>query len=206
MQSIYEFDVGEDVSRFVCTDRDVVALLDSSVHARDLPEKLLLQEEGDEVGVTLYLDEGLLAHLHLYDPIACLDQQNISQYWVVLEGISHFLYFSYNCQYGRAVSLYEMELQAEVDKFVSSLVLLLNQQADLSGLYGSLFYNVSYDAALAPLEARRYREADHYASLYCQWLYSSFIHRRRFQSIVNELRRFYRLPHHRKTQYILSIV
>lgn len=206
LQHIYELDIDEDVSQFVCTDRNLVAALDQSASPHDIPEKLLLQQLGDEIGVTLYLDENLLDHLGDHDPIQNLNYRNQAQYWTVLEGVSHFIYFSFNCYHDRPVSLYEMELQAEVDKYVSSLFLLLGQASESRSLHGSLFENVCFNPALDAVESARYAQADHFAALYCQWLYACYVENRKFQAIVNELRRFYRLPHHRKTDYIRSLV
>ena len=37
---------------------------------------------------------------------------------LALEGVSHFLYLIWNASFDRSVTLLEMELQAEIDKFV----------------------------------------------------------------------------------------
>ncbi len=205
LQSIYELDIEHDVSHFVCSDRDLVAQLDRSRHARELPEKLLLCQDGDTVAVTLYLDAGLLAGLAGDDPLDSLHAGNLAAYWAALEGISHFIYFAWNSRHDRPVSLLEMELQAEVDKFITSLFLLTSQRHQFSDLHASLFSGVSFDPRLSAEEHTRYRLANEYAAWYCAWLYRNFVDRGRHHALTREIRRFYRLPHTRKTRYIDSL-
>ncbi len=202
LQEIYELDIGHDINQFVCTDRALIALLDASVNARDIPEKLLLRQEGDTVDVTLYLDAALLSHLAVHDPVQYLHAGNLAQYWITLEGISHFIYFAWNSHYDRPVSLFEMELQAEVDKYITSLFWLTSQHKAIDTLHASLFADVQFDAQLSPGEHERYRLANEYAAWYCAWLQRTYIERGQSRAITNEVRRFYRLPHTRKTRYI----
>jgi len=202
LQDIYELDMEHDIDQFVCTDRDLVEILDTSFNPRNVSEKLLLRQHGDTVDVTLYLDAQMLNFLALHDPLRYLHPGNLSQYWSALEGISHFTYFAWNTGFDRPVSLLEMELQAEVDKFITSLYLLTSQRHATDRLHGYLFANVRFDSNLSAGEHGRYRVANEYAAWYCAWLYRTYVNRGQSRAITNEIRRFYRLPHTRKTQYI----
>ena len=49
-----------------------------------------------------------------------LDGENLADFWSALEGVSHFTYYAWNAARDKSVSLFELELQAEVDKFVTT--------------------------------------------------------------------------------------
>ena len=53
-----------------------------------------------------------------------LNENNVADYWTALEGVSHFTYYAWNAARDKPVSLFELELQAEVDKFVTTGILL----------------------------------------------------------------------------------
>ncbi len=54
--------------------------------------------------------------------------------WTALEGVSHFVYLAWNAGHDKPVSLLELEMQAEVDKYVGSYWLMRRQlPGSLSG-------------------------------------------------------------------------
>src|SRR5437762_13493477 len=61
------------------------------------------------------------------DPLRRLHAGNLADCWTALEGVSHFLYLAWNAGHDRPVSLLELEMQAEVDKYVVSYWLLRRQ-------------------------------------------------------------------------------
>ena len=63
------------------------------------------------------------------DPLEALDEGNLADYCTALEGVSHFHYLVWSLARGRNVSLLELELQAEVDKYASAVALLTRQRA-----------------------------------------------------------------------------
>src|SRR4029079_12506089 len=86
--------------------------------ARAPREQLLLRESGGELGMALFVDDAALANLERHDPAARLDDRNFTDFCLAIEGVSHFVYVALAAARERAVSQLELELQAEVDKFV----------------------------------------------------------------------------------------
>jgi len=89
----------------------------------------------------------------------------------------------------------EMELQAEIDKFVM-LVLCLekqNRRAAPGKLRQILFETANYHRELDESERQRYRDASYFAEKYCWQLESDYLNKRGRQQLLQELRQFYRL-------------
>lgn len=203
LATIYDVPLGDDVAEFLLTDRTQLppALQDSGTD-----EQVLVAEDGDTLWVNVFLAPEVLQRLSCADPFEALHGGNISDYWTALEGVSHFLYLAWNAAYDRPVTLVELELQAEIDKYVCSLWLLRaqNPQRFPAELHHVLFDCARVDAGLAGDKLELYRRANHYASRFCRRL------ARTLQpsggaaraDAVAELRRFYRLDHRRKFRHI----
>src|SRR6202008_3895610 len=80
-----------------------------------------------EIAMSLYLDPELLERLGRADPMERLHDGNVAGYWTALEGVSLFLYLAWNAGHDKPVSLLELEMQAEVDKYVASYWLMRRQ-------------------------------------------------------------------------------
>lgn len=191
------------VDQFLTTDADLACRLDDGTSARESLEKLLLREEEDGVAVALYIDAATMAVLSDNDPLRSLNEGNLGEFLTVLEGVSHFLYLIWNARHGRSVSLFELELQAEVDKFAVAALLLARQQRFRVpwDLHERLFATPIYDDRLDRNERRRYHAANDYAARYCARLRRECLQERRI-SLVRELRRFYRLTSRHKLEHI----
>lgn len=204
LEAIYAIELQYRVHDFVIDDPQLVSLLDNSPNARDIPEKLLIHQDGDNVDIALYLDSQLIKRLEQNDPTEQLHNHNIHDFWLALEGISHFLYFSWNVSYERQVSLLELELQAEVDKFILAALLMEKQlQGRIpQGLHYHLFQNADFDDRLNEEELTRYRDANYFAGKFCLHINDRFLKKRDFGQLMNELRRFYRLNQQHKIRAI----
>ena len=207
LERIYEVKVDEDVDQFLITEAALARHYDRGPSARDTPEKLLVHQESETLNLALYLDEALMERLHADDPTQHLHDGNLGTFWTVLEGISHFLYLVWNAGHGRSVTLFELELQAEVDKFVVAALLIGRQCGGRipSALHPRLFARPVFDSNLDHATLIRYHRANHYASRYCALLQEHFLKRRRGAGIFNELRRFYRLMHRKKLDRIRTL-
>jgi hypothetical protein len=205
LERIYEIDVSVDcdVDRFLITDSELAVTLDNGPRARGIPEKLLVQEQADELHVSLYLDPAVIEVLSSNDPIRSLNDGNLAAFWSALEGVSHFLYLIWNARHGRSISLFELELQAEVDKFVAALFLLAQQRRlhVPREIHERLFASPVFDVRLDEGEQRRYRHANHFAGLYCGRLRRRYLVNRG-AGLMKDLRRFYRLTHRHKLDHI----
>lgn len=204
LEAIYAIELQHRVHDFVIDDPHLASLIDNSPNARDIPEKLLIHQDGENVDIALYLDSELIKRLEENDPTEKLHNHNIHDFWLALEGISHFLYFTWNVEYERPVSLLELELQAEVDKFILAALLLEKQFNGYipQGLHYHLFENAGFDARLDEQELIRYRDANYFAGKFCLHIKERFLRHRHYEPLINELRRFYRLNHHNKIQAI----
>src|SRR5579862_4674963 len=212
---IYDVSIAHDVYDFLVTDR---GHLPQEARAGASDEQLIVAEPhagSDEVGLALYLDPELLERLAREDPLVRLHAGNVADWWTALEGVSHFLYLAWNAAHDKPVSLLELEMQAEVDKYVASYWLLRRQSpghfpAELSRV---LFARSHVDPTLPAERAAVYREASRYAEKFCRRIERKLSHRlsqRRLRrgrnggdgEVLAELRRFYRLTHSRKRALI----
>jgi hypothetical protein len=200
LHELYALDVGYAVSDFLITDRHLARCLDSG--GRNVDEKLLIAEADGEADVALYLEHELLERLDRHDPLRKLDGDNLADFWAALEGVSHFTYYAWNAARDKTVSLFELELQAEVDKFVTTGMLLREQTGrEPSGLHAWLFDSPTLAAELDEDERERYRRANRYAAKYCRRLEPTLA-RDDDAAAQRELRHFYRLSQTSKLAHI----
>jgi hypothetical protein len=203
LERIYEIEVPCDVERFVISDAELAGALEQGARARNVSEKLLVCEQEDDLHLSLYLDPRVIEVLAENDPLHDLNDGNLAAFWTALEGVSHFLYLTWNARHGRGISLFELELQAEVDKFVAAVFLLARQRhlRVPRELHERLFACPVFDVQLDDAELRRYRHANHFAGLYCGRLRRRYL-LNRGAGLVRDLRRFYRLTHRHKLDHI----
>jgi hypothetical protein len=208
---IYDVSITHDVCDFLVTDRRHLPQAAGGGHAEE--ELIVAQpaEGSDELALALYLDPALLARLAHADPLERLHAGNVADWWTALEGVSHFLYLAWNAGHDKPVSLLELELQAEIDKYVVSWWLLRRQlpehfPAELRRL---LFARTRVDPRLAGAQVELYREASRYAERFCERLERTLARSRQGggirgaqQEVLAQLRRFYRLTHARKRALI----
>lgn len=204
LQEIYHLEIPHQVTDFLITDAALVSALRGGEATRYAPEQLLVQQEKDCLALSLYLEAALVERLERDDPFHTLHDGNLSDYCTALEGISHFLYLTWNASHDRPVTRLELELQAEVDKFIAAVQLIANQYGgrDNDALLNQLFRAVSFAPELGDEEKRRYWWANQYAGRYCQHLNRNYLRRNNTTNLTRELRRFYRLPQQAKLQRI----
>ena len=93
-------------------------------------------------------------------------------------------------------------MQAEVDKFVSTMQLAMDSEDVelVNSLHERLFGDVRFHEALDEQQAERYRAANEFAARFCSRLKDRLVSGR----ALGELRRFYRLPLGEKISHIHS--
>jgi hypothetical protein len=203
LADIYQLDVAYDVDDFVITDPAIAQMLDFGGRSAD--EKLLISEQDGHAEVSLYLEAGVVERLTEQDPCSRLDARNLADFWTALEGVSHFAYYAWNAALEKPVRLLEMELQAEVDKFIATAVLLGRQGERLPpALHQWLFDLPRFDRQLSADELDRYRLANRYAGKYCLKLAPRLADGTLDEAVRQELMRFYRLSQPNKIQHIES--
>jgi hypothetical protein len=206
---IYDVRVAYDVYDFLVTDR---GRLPRAPHSGVADEELIVAQsaDGSEVSLSLYLDPALLERLSSADPLVELHGGNVADWWTVLEGVSHFLYLAWNAGHDKPVSLLELEMQAEVDKYVASYWLMRRQYPGHfpAELHRVLFERTRIDPRLARERRGLYGEANRYAARFCRRLeqrLTDAVHGEREhgeREVLAELRRFYRLGNARKRAHI----
>ena len=205
---IYDVSITHDVYDFLVTDRRHLPTAAAPQGPTD--EQLIVAQcddgSSDEIAMALYLDPQLLERLGRADPMESLHDGNVADYWTALEGVSHFLYLAWNAGHDKPVSLLELEMQAEVDKYVASYWLMRRQFPDRfpAELLRLLFERTRIDSRLATGREDLYREASRYAERFCRRLERSLRHAggRSQTEVLAELRRFYRLTNARKVAHI----
>lgn len=199
---LYEAPIAHRVTDFLITDARLARALEDGHAPRDNAERLLLRQDEDCLDVSLYIDDDVLASLAGVDPWTRLDRRNLNDFLIALEGVSHFHYLVWSATHARQVTQLELELQAEVDKYVTAAMLREEQGTDDADLHETLFEAVSFDPALDAETGARYRTANHYAAKYCRGLARRHRGRHHDPACLNELRRFYRLSQQGKMRMI----
>ncbi len=202
LTDIYQADHGFSVMDFLITDPALARVLAPGALVPNTDESVLLSQDGNELALSVYLDEEMLQRLDRADPLNALQPSQLDDLCKVLEGISHFNYIMWRARQGRSVKLLELEMQAEVDKFVSTWLMALRQN-DLQlarQLHGWLFDEVSFNPGLDQEQAERYRAANDFAARFCHGLAARLD--RDGEKALRELRRFYRLSQGGKISHI----
>ncbi len=191
LESRYDVSVPYRVENFVLHDTEQFVELCGDVPTA--PEVLLLQENDDNLDLTLFLDSCVMENASKVDWQADWSGNSFNDHCIVLEGVSHFLYLVWNAHYDRAVNVLELEVQAEVDKFVFSALMANETGLPIPQLLTRLFEQVSYREGLSDELKSRYESANHFAAQYCQWLSEEFKICTTNAELRAELARFYRL-------------
>jgi hypothetical protein len=174
----------------------------------EAPEELLVLEEEGGLSLGLYLDDRVIAAAERtdpHDPRPRLTARGaLSPVACAAEGVSHFLYLSTRAAAGRPVSLLELEVQAEVDKF--ALLLLHLWRRGLRRMSGALrrrlFERVRYHAFLGAEALHRYREANRLGGGYARWLEGRYVEDADIEGLLRELRATYRRGGGEKLSYL----
>ena len=180
-------------------------------HAGDYPgggSRTLVTQKGDDVSLGVVLEDSVRARLAAADPRVHLDRDNLDPFCVAAEEVSHFVYLFFCARAARQVTQLELELQGEVDKYLSSVFLLcLQNEGAVSPLLRELlFRRYRLAAHVTDEEGRaRYHRASDLAYRYCGYLEARFLRRSQLQELTREARRFYRLGQRDKLERIAAL-
>jgi hypothetical protein len=121
----------------------------------------------------------------------------------IIEGVSHFVYLADRASRDRATTQLELELQAEVDKYVVLAASLESFDETTSRrLRGRLYESVSYVHGPDTVEGERYRVANDRAWRFTGRLEREFVARARYGELRDELRRFFHMSQHDKLRAV----
>jgi hypothetical protein len=180
LETLYRVDTGVEVGDFVIDE----VMRDELAPQRKPREQLLVVEETGEMALALFIHPAVLSSLD-----GGIGRHNLGDFLLAIEGVSHFVYAIHRARSERPVSQLELELQAEVDKYVTCLLHDVDSSAALrQRLFGECVYEDDLDGE----ERERYRVANDNAHRYAAYLEEAFVARRRIPEMLEELRRFYR--------------
>ena len=174
--------VGPIMERLVlCPDLDQ-ALGEATMVIEAIPERLELKKR------VLSDAQAFFARLAAGDPGLA---QHLDAVCVTTEGVSHFVYFVFaGARQHRPVSQVELELQAEIDKF---LVLRVLCGLRGEGLLAQLYTHFELPEDHTPEQVERYRFANQAAQRYARWL-DRVIEQGGTPEALEDARRLYRMP------------
>jgi hypothetical protein len=200
LEALYDLRPEAPVTEYLIPPAEVV-------HLPGGGSRTLVAQEGDEVSVGVVLDEATGRELEYRDPRVRLDSTNLGPFSTLTEEVSHFLYLLSRARSDRPVTRLELELQAEVDKYLVALFFLglQNEGAASARLRALLFERYRLADGLSAESAERYHEATRLARRYCRWLEARYLRRPRLGDLAREARRFWRLGQREKLETIAAL-
>lgn len=202
LEALYDAAVPYRVADFLVTDPAVARRLSTATEA--VPEALLLRQSDEALDLSLFIDQAVLDRLQAHRPDRPWDARALQDWWVAMEGVSHFLAVVWRALRRRTTTALELELQAEVDKFLLTAWSLgeSHGNASLPSLHDALFRRSGPRQGLqAPLRDR-YRHASRLASSYCDQLPARHRVWPPGRELLRELRQFYRFDWRAKERHI----
>jgi hypothetical protein len=197
LEALYRIEAPAPVSDFAIGRRDLLEALGPESSGEDRREVLLVRHEGESTALGLYVAEEVV---HSTERFFSGAFSNLDQACVAIEGVSHFVYFTYvSAAHERPVSQIELELQAEVDKY-----LLLRLCAPLPRLLEVLFERFELASHVSPHEGERYCVANERARRYARWLERK-IRAGDAAEALDDARRLYRKPFAEKLDHIAAV-
>jgi len=185
------------LERYVIGDSGLAALYDGSA-ARAVGSadgdgaRLLLREDAGTLRACVYFPDALIAQLERQPPQRGLHAENIDAFGVFVEEIDHLLVAAERAEAGRGVSLLELELHANVSKYLVLGRFLAGSARHLGAgrrawLRHHLFEKPVYSDPDAEVR-RRYAAASRHAARFVKTLDGLRPERR-----LERLRRFHRV-------------
>ena len=165
---------------------------------------MLLFTEDDELHVGIYLHNHVIDNLQRYNPLLGLHEKNIYDFCIMTEEVSHFLYTTWKARHDIQMTKLEIELQAEVDKFILCTLYSAQQQGktDSLSLIELLFESYHFERNLSEESQKRYQTASRLARHYCHFLDRHYINDNHIPQLIEEIRQFYRFSQTDKISHI----
>lgn len=193
-EELYALDSCPDVRDFLVGEeiRDEIP-----GHVKGLPEQFFVSQNDEGMELALFIEPDIIESLKRDDPRQSLHVGNLENFWIAAEGVSHFIFLIWRAQRGRPVSHLELELQAEVDKFVRGWTLLVEQGASMdesaAALNRVLFRRYALRDDLPDEQSDTYHRASKAAERFCLQLRRDFSRAHNLDAMMRRVRDFYRL-------------
>jgi hypothetical protein len=203
---VYVLDLNVDIRDFLVS-RETCARLGADPSRGSV----LVKEGGDEgIELGLYIGEEDLERLTEVDLASSpMPASSFELLLLAIEEVSHFAYLAFSASRERRVTELELELQAEVDKFVTFALLHASRNRGRvpNDLLDRMFSDFSLRPDLDCERRERYTAASSLASRYCSYVVQSSLERDcGLAPLLAELRSFYRLSQRGKIGRIHDLV
>jgi hypothetical protein len=167
--------------------------------------RTLLRQSDSDLALCIYYPDSLISCLERHDPTRRLDATNVAAFAVLVEELDHFLTIVERYRRGGVLSLLELELHANVTKYLMIKLFLarLRRSSSVSDADTAWIRSQIFEAGSAepdPALRARYRDAARLAARYVQALDGMPAPCR-----IPELRRFHRLSPQAKHARIASL-
>ncbi|MBX3190860.1 MAG: hypothetical protein KF819_27935 [Labilithrix sp.] len=175
LETLYRLDRAADVDAFV-------------THAGEGEREALLVRESEE-GLELQLRVPRLGARDVD-----VDGPALDPLCQIIEGVSHFVYIADRASQNREATQLELEMQAEIDKYVILAASLQSFDENTSRrLRERLYENVTFVHDEDSVEGERYRVANGCARRFTARLEREYVARARFGELQGALRRFFHM-------------
>lgn len=214
LSELYDLEQAASVDDFVCDEEVARALGGEDAPLRGEVLFVLPEDEGAQVALFLEPSARHPRSDGWFDGAS-----NFRACCLAAEGVSHFVYLAFRAEHQQHVSELELELQAEIDKWVLGLFapfrdfdharLLAGRGVgaiafrDRSrALRDRLFAGMRFIDEPGTERGDRYRTASRLGARYAQILEEELVARGDIGALMRELRRFYRLGSREKLERI----
>ncbi len=205
IESIYGIKTGASVLDYLISRNELSTLMPQSTLAA-LPKELFLvnpEPKDETIEVALYLADDLKSNLSTHNPLQALSQENISDFCTLIEGVSHFVYYLHKASLEYEITQLEMELQAEIDKFLLLSILTKSNLDENQQLLELLFENYLLHDHLDDDQKIRYNTATDLARKYC-FQVTQNIRTEGLPSALKKVRKFYPMTQEQKIKSIVN--
>lgn len=192
LEALYQTDIQANVEDFLVR----------SFKKEGRQESLFVRYSSESLEVGLFIAPTILKTLAKYNPFASLGRQNLKAFLIATEGVSHFVYLLKRTRESNPLTRLELELQAEIDKYLLTCFLFtFHRQKIPSFFFSYLFENLAWRSSLTSEEKGRYIEANRLATKFCAGLDQKLQHAA-WGHLLETVRHFYRLSHWDKIRYL----
>ncbi len=202
---IYDLDLDVNIEEFLISRETCLRLAGEPADA-----VVLVTQDGEraDLQVGLYLNEETLSRLNRLKLTSALTVEDFAVLCTAIEEVSHLAYLLWNAGRGKQVTPLELELQGEVDKFITAMLLLARQNRGRvpADLLDRLFGSFELREGLDESHRARYLAASSFARNYCSSLVRRFLRHSRLSDLLEDLRLFYRLSQCGKIGHISRVV
>lgn len=182
IEELYGLGQGLAIDQFLISSQELKEVASDSSR---LAPQVLLKEENGVVLFAVHVGDEILDRFEAGE----IEESDLSDFVSVAEEVSHFRYLTWSAANERSVSLLDVEVQGEIDKFLLA-VRYFPEEEDLRE---RMFERISFDEHLGGDDLDRYIEANRLGEKFCRQIEEAIGDGQIDPKWVARLRAFYRL-------------